>query len=340
MKRILRLLVALVGIGYPAALLGVVALLWIVGERWWVTTVVLYLPRWGWALPLPFVIGLLLVARQRRLVACQVFSVYLLLFPLMGLELERGETRRGGDLRVFSQNIHMGSHGLDRVVSQIKWLRPNVVVLQEAFGPRVEPLRGHFPDWQYHAYDQFVLITPFPIKDVFVPPKIAHGRHQRTARFVRYTLETPHGLVDVFNVHPISPRDGFDELRGEGVSSELGSGRFFTGAARHIDPNTELRRRQVEEIARLAAASDRPVVIGGDTNLPTLSSILRRHFGRFQDGFSQAGFGFGYTFPAHHPWLRIDRILANDRLVFTGFEVGEVESSDHLGVLGILQLRR
>jgi endonuclease/exonuclease/phosphatase family metal-dependent hydrolase len=81
------------------------------------------------------------------------------------------------------------------------------------------------------------------------------------------------------------------------------------------------------------------VVIGGDTNLPGLSVVLGEYLSGFRDGFSQAGWGFGYTYPTDkwRPWMRIDRILASNALRFTGFEVGQSKVSDHRCVVADLQ---
>jgi endonuclease/exonuclease/phosphatase family metal-dependent hydrolase len=133
-----------------------------------------------------------------------------------------------------------------------------------------------------------------------------------------------------------SPRDGLDELRGEGFTYELQKGRLYeTRAPAIIRLNTELRTSQIAAIASRAPI-DRPVIIAGDTNLPGLSRLLRVHFGRFTDGFSTVGAGFGYTFPARHPWLRIDRILVDERLRFVRFQTGRALGSDHLSVFAVL----
>ena len=71
-------------------------------------------------------------------------------------------------------------------------------------------------------------------------------------------------------------------------------------------------------------------MIVGDTNLPNLSWILGKSLGDFRDGFTSVGRGFGYTFPTTHPWLRIDRIMVNEKLRITDFRVGVRNASDHL----------
>ncbi len=144
-------------------------------------------------------------------------------------------------------------------------------------------------------------------------------------------------------MHPLSPRAPFRTLRGAGLRREILSGRLFAGgagAAEFMD-NTALRTAQVESFSQRAARETVPVIIGGDTNLPSLSYVLHRYLSRYQDGFSVAGSGFGYTFPTTRPWMRmrIDRVLASPELRFARFDVGTSHASDHFCVVADLQRR-
>jgi hypothetical protein len=146
----------------------------------------------------------------------------------------------------------------------------------------------------------------------FVPPDRVFG-----AGGAHYALhpETPIGLADVQRTE--SPRAGLEEVRGNGLREEIVSGRLLAGkASGAVDWNAFRRTRQVAGVAERANACTNAVIIAGDTNLPGLSWILGEHLGRYRDAFSLAGAGFGYTFPAHRPWMRIDRILAT-----TGFAI-------------------
>jgi endonuclease/exonuclease/phosphatase family metal-dependent hydrolase len=101
-----------------------------------------------------------------------------------------------------------------------------------------------------------------------------------------------------------------------------------------------LRAVQVQAFAELAAKEEGAVVIAGDTNVVGLSPLFHRFLSPFQDGFRDASWGFGYTFPTNRrPWMRIDRILASDHLHFVGFEVGTSKASDHLAVVADLEPR-
>jgi vancomycin resistance protein VanJ len=336
---ILRTLSATLAIGYLVSLVLVAAALRLWGERAWATTVGLYLPRLGWALPLPFVIAALAIFGPRRLLFAMPLALLLVLFPLMGLRLGIGALSASGTyagragLRVLSFNVG-SDNAVPPAVAVILAAKPDIVLVQEHEPGLVQPLTAALPAFHTHVEGQFFLLSRYRILDVFLPPKLdVPGSEPRSARFVRYTLETPLGPIDVFNVHPVSPRQGMEEVRGNGLLYELRKGHLFRPeAAQALVANAVLRRLQVQAVASEAARSSRPVIIAGDTNLPGLSWIFAGALARYRDGFAEVGRGFGYTYPASRPWMRIDRILTNERLAFRRFEVVPDRASDHLCV--------
>ena len=170
-----------------------------------------------------------------------------------------------------------------------------------------------------------------------MPPELVYAQGTGGAHYVHYSLETRVGIVDVFNVHPTSPRAGLEEIRGHGLRDEVLSGRLFEGrASGPVEWNAFRRRRQVAGIAQRAGRSQNAVIVAGDTNLPGLSWILGEYLGRYGDAFSEAGFGFGYTFPARRPWMRIDRILFSDALRAIECRTGPATPSDHRSVFATL----
>jgi endonuclease/exonuclease/phosphatase family metal-dependent hydrolase len=325
---------------YPLALAGVIAALRFVGERWWVTLTALYLPRIAFALPLPFILLAGYFWGSRRLMLLQTVSVVLLLFPLAGLNPGLGRLRpatAGPVLRVMSFNIAFGSQGVAAALSQAREFGADIVLLQDAQVAAEPRRRAMFAGWHVSSDGEFFLATRFEIRASHVPADLTYPQGTGGAHYVQHTLATPAGLVDVLNVHPTSPRAGLEEVRGNGLRDEILSGRLFTGkASKPAEWNAFRRRRQVAGIAERAQASRNAVIVAGDTNLPDLSWMLGEYLGGHRDAFRQAGFGFGYTFPAKRPWLRIDRILTNDRLRAIEFRVGGVTSSDHRAVFAVL----
>jgi vancomycin resistance protein VanJ len=339
-RRALRTAAIIAAVAYPAALILVVLALRGIGERWWVTVVAMYLPRAGFALPLPFVLAAQYVWGPRKLLAVQVLSVLLLLFPLMGLNLGLGRVftwSKTPAIRIISFNVKYSRSSAEALAAQARDTGTDLVLLQDATGELYTALRKALGDWDVRLDAEFILATRLPVKSVFLAPPLVYPHASGEPHYVQYSIETAVGLVDVFNVHTTSPRPGLDELRGSGLREEMLSGRLFTGAARGpIEWNAYRRAREVAGIAARAAASPNPVIVAGDTNLPGLSRVLGEHLGRFHDAFEEVGVGFGYTYPATLPWMRIDRILTNDQLKATSFRAGLAARSDHLGVFAVL----
>ena len=79
-----------------------------------------------------------------------------------------------------------------------------------------------------------------------------------------------------------------------------------------VAKNTRLRERQVESLTDAVRRATHPVLIAGDTNLPTLSWLYHHTLGALgvRDAFDEAGSGFGYTFPAKVPWMLAGMLIS------------------------------
>jgi vancomycin resistance protein VanJ len=331
-----------VAVSYTVGLLVAVLLLRFGGERFWATAVALYLPRIAFLIPLPFTTLALSVFGPRKLLYSQVVALFLVLFPLMGLTVPStlpGARAGGAGFRVLSFNVDSLRDGSDVVVAAIEAERPDIVLLQEFAGGEndfVERLRRTFGT--VHVSTQFIIATRFPMIEVTDPERVPYYGRTRSPRFMRYVLTTPLGAVAVYNVHPISPRLGLQSLRGQGLRREILSGRLFWAArSEPMREDTGLRVLQVLAFSSRARKETLPVLIAGDTNLPSLSPALADHLSWLTDGFGSMGSGFGYTFPAQRPWMRIDRILSSSALAFSSFKVSCRGSSDHLCVVADIE---
>jgi endonuclease/exonuclease/phosphatase family metal-dependent hydrolase len=130
------------------------------------------------------------------------------------------------------------------------------------------------------------------------------------------------------------------EVRGDGFRHQILRGNLFNTRARTmVAENATLRMDQLQAIAADARDAQVPVLIAGDTNSPGLSWAFAHWLGDYRDGFSEAGNGFGYTFPAPgHPWMRLDRIVADARVRFLDFRVIHTPISDHFATMADLEV--
>jgi vancomycin resistance protein VanJ len=328
-------------LAYPVSLFAILFALSRVGETWWVTTLALYLPRIVLALPLPFLTFFVWKGVPRLLWTQGVALVALLL--LLGAVAPRasGAAPGGPQLRVLSFNVNSGYAGHAAIAAGIAKYAPDLVMLQEAAEGRkrlAELLKLRYP--HVEAQGEFVLASRFPIVQRTRPEMIPYHGLQRSPRFTQYRVASPLGELALYNVHPISPRGVLGIWRARSALHALRSGELFSeDPETDVQLNAGMRGLQLQIIAGLASKEPGPTLIAGDLNSPGLSRALRENMAPFEDGFSAAGWGLGYTFPARHPWMRLDRIFASAQLRFTKFQVGCEGLSDHLCVIADLQLR-
>jgi vancomycin resistance protein VanJ len=287
------------------------------GEWSRLTLVLLYLPRFP--LLVAAATGALLAPLTQRnvrfLVTLQVFLCLVVLFPVMGLVVTTSR-RAERPIRLVSHNVFFGRAGRLALIEEIVAMPADIVVIQAAFGSLGEKLRERLPDRTVRQDDEFVLVSRFPVQSVEFAPPLPDGT---PAMFVKYVIETPSGTLRLYNLHAYSPRHA---LLGD---SETGG-------------NIAQRDGQIAAAVAAARNDASPFIIAGDTNLPAMSGI-GRHFSGLTDAFADVGLGFGYTFPAKRPWMRIDRVLGSDGVRFTDVRAGPRGASDHRALLVGFELR-
>src|SRR6266849_865921 len=312
---------------YLASLLGILALLWFIGERSWFGLVLLYLPRAPLALPLLVTVPLILVSGSFYLIVTQLLCLWLVLFPLMGLKpLSRAQpSSQESSFRVLSYNVWFANRGADAIRAEVERANAQIVLLQAVNTRAYAVLEGEpFVHWHTLRLARLAIASQFPISEHQLFEDASGGP------FARFTLETPLGAIDLYSVHTISPRGALSRFQmfRQWVPPE--SDRLDASL------NTQLREQQIRRLVEEAHKSKHPVLIAGDINLPVLSRLEREYLRDFRDAFDDAGSGFGYTFPTIArigPWMRIDRILAGPGLRFLRFFVGGGEGSDHSPVV-------
>jgi vancomycin resistance protein VanJ len=280
------------------------------------------------------------ISGLRRLLWTQLAAALVLLVPLMGfvLPFSGGTKDHQPSLRVLSFNVNSAYAGFIAVADQILAQSPDVVLLQESpsTDELVDVLHVNYP--HVHKSTQFIIASRFPITETTDPDRLDFGGRQRSPRFMRYVVDSPLGKLAIYSVHPISPRGALNIREYRAAFHQLRTGEIFNGQEdAEMEDNAGLRATQIAAVARYARKEVLPVIIAGDTNLPGLSRVYRDNLARYTDGFRAGSWGFGYTFPARFPLLRLDRILAGEALRFAAFRIGCKGASDHLCVVADIQ---
>jgi endonuclease/exonuclease/phosphatase (EEP) superfamily protein YafD len=311
-------------------------------ERFWSLALVEYLPY-----PihlLPALAGILIsfaLGWRWRLAA--LLALVLVLWPVMGFELNAGDDARGRrPLRVLTYNVkaYRASalpDGFARLGEEIRRHRPDLVALQDANEPALLRRLGIGPlttltglPYRY-AFGQFTLASRFPLREC-APGINAAGRFIDT--WVRCVVDIDGRAIDVYSAHLPTPRQGLNAARREALDG-----------VDDWEHNVAERMARARDLAAALRTRSRPVIVAGDLNAPPPSLALRTLLETgLHDAFARAGVGFGYTYGhALRPgfsFLRLDHVLVSAEIGVAACTVGAETASEHRPVIADLWLPR
>lgn len=312
---------------YVASLVSIWAMFHWLGELHWLTALLLFAPRLSWALPLVW-LGVWAARRRSLAVGVPCAAAFVLwVFLLSGFRWSGpGETIReatpGRTLRVFVQNAH-GIPEAERLVERLKGLDPDFIVMQEAGRYSVPWWTHALTSHEWHRRGEHVFGSRFPVGNIV--GVWAKG-------YVRYEIQVGSRKVTVFSIHPPSPQFAFRHVF-RGHDPRHPKEWTTLPPLEVLRSDVEQRRRVLEAIAADAALVPGPVIIAGDSNTPDGGRTLRDHFSRWTDAFAAVGRGFGHTFPAGAPWLRLDRVWVTDELQVLRVQQDNAVHSDHRALI-------
>jgi endonuclease/exonuclease/phosphatase (EEP) superfamily protein YafD len=320
---------------YLAAVVLVAALMWGWGDRAVLGTVLLFMGRWVFLLPLVALVPAALWLRRDLLLPLGLAAI-VVVGPIMGF---RAGWRRllpapdGTPLRVVTYNAGGGAV-LAQVLPEVlaQW-QPHVVALQECgdmLGAAVRLSAG----WHQYVGRDLCLLSRFPVREASVMDRSGLDRVKQSEAkeiggagyVVRFVLDGPRGPIRVGNLHLETPRKGLEGL----MERDL----------RRLRMNTEIRDIESHLARQWVEQGAGPLLVLGDFNTPVESRIYRQHWGHLTNAFSVAGTGFGMT--KHNGWIRvrIDHVLASDAWRVNRVQLGRETYSDHRPLVVDLTLTR
>jgi vancomycin resistance protein VanJ len=306
------------------AILLVAVLLRVVSESNWIGTLLLFSPRWMFALPL-FVLIPVATWKKRTALIPLALAGLIWLVPLSGLRTNwprSGDTHPPGGLRVITCNMQGG--GIDYLAfnAYLQETQPDIVLLQEwTDGHRAAAFRDD--EWKLVESGGLWVASRLPITAIDGLPR---GRLPLSAAAGGFRVETAYGEVQIVNVHLPTPRDG--------ISAVLH--RRLRGIAA-LEANTAARR-EVSAVARQFCSELASVdIVAGDFNMPVESSIYRADWGDLRNAFSDSGFGWGGTKQTNWHSVRIDHVLFSPAWKCIHASVGPNVGSDHRPVFAVLE---
>jgi endonuclease/exonuclease/phosphatase (EEP) superfamily protein YafD len=306
---------------YAVGMIGVALLIQRLSDVWWPATVMLFGPRWLWALPLVVLVPAALW-RERRLLWVLAATAALWLLAVEGYVLPSAAALKGEstqpDLRLLTYNIG-GDVEPDRIAPWLDALAPDVAVFQECAHviEHAAPALAK-SGWKVEVQQGSCMVSRLPVRKVEVRDPKEIWKMGGSGVIVRYEVQTPRRIVNIVNVHLETVREGLNALiyRRLGGVSEMES---------NID------QRDIESLLARAFANQAggALVVAGDFNMPVESAIYRRHWGDLPNAFSCAGFGFGTTKATRWHGIRIDHVLLGPGWSCADARVGADLGGDH-----------
>jgi vancomycin resistance protein VanJ len=215
---------------------------------------------------------------------------------------------------VWARNPHPAD-----AVALIRQEQPDILLLQEVTWSTAHNLKNEladlYPDSELHfIYEpgmEQAIISRYPLTST--------GASYHKGRTQKALADTPNGSVAVWNVHPRSPTKWSEQYR------------------------------QISALAKDIAAVDVPLIVGGDFNTTDQAEAYRYVNQHLHNAHWEAGWGFGFSFPAHiprfkripivTPMVRIDHIFYSDHFfAHSADTLSTAGGSDHLPVVTELSL--
>jgi endonuclease/exonuclease/phosphatase (EEP) superfamily protein YafD len=316
---------------YLALVLSVWAVQRIEGDHWWLATLLLFGPRWLTGLPLLLFVPAATVW-NKCLLRPLAAAALIVLVPIMGLCLPIGRLHvpSGTTVRILTCNVKGQCQDNAALNELIRTAAPDVVALQDCW----QDVRVAWPkDWHVLQNGELVVASKYPLREV----RTISGRrlgHVWPRRNVFYcVVELPQADSAFCCVHLPSPHYG--------IASVIDRKTLISPSRSDLlKEEIEERLEQAKNAAEMIASISTPVILAGDFNLPTDSTIYQQVWAEYWNAFSLTGCGFGYTEWPEVPFvrfgIRIDHILSGSNWRPTRCWVGPDVGSDHLPLIAEL----
>jgi endonuclease/exonuclease/phosphatase (EEP) superfamily protein YafD len=223
-------------------------------------------------------------------------------------------------LKIMSYNLH-GIKEIDGIVEVIRREKPDILLIQEYSKKLVSPSFHGLDDLYPELYVEVAskdfgqaTFSRYPIE--LISAELEKGRTQKMQ------IETPAGSIEVWNVHPIPP---------------------------YLIP-PEQYDAQVSALVTDISQTEGPLIMAGDLNATDQSEVYRTINRYLQDAYWEAGWGFGFGYPAPPytfmdlplqtgPLWRIDHVFHDQHFIAINMRTLKTSGgSDHFPVVAELSI--
>lgn len=277
-----------------------------------------YFPQEPFVLPIILAVLTNIWVGQRKDVLVSFGLVVLFVFLFLGFHISLPKNDRA-DFRVMTINIAGSEFGVTGLVDTVIRENPDILMLQEAkpnYG-KEDALKAivdygdtHGIRWYVEHAADVAILSRYPLTNVR-DRLLIYGMNRR---MIRADADINGRGVTVACVHLATNVWG---------ASNSKLWKYLCGSA-------AARLTQARSITSTLPATC--TLVAGDCNLPPRGTAFGMIANRYPDSFQSAS-GFGYTFPARMPIMRIDHVFASPDLVPLRWRSVNTGSSDHLAVV-------
>lgn len=244
----------------------------------------------------------------------------LLIVLLMGFNLPLGgPAGEGTSLRILTLNMQGLPFGIGPTAQAIRREPADIVALQEVsiWNPEMAEQLRPGPEYQLAQTGEFALYSRYPIleSELLLDPSRPGQRS---------LLAVGERKLVVWNLH-------YSVLL-------MGFASFKSGFLDKLAADDAWRTRQTRELTERLQEETEAYVLVGDLNAPPREHSVAPLLAYARDAFASRGWGFGFTYDAAFPVLRIDYILASPGLGVRSCWLEREYCSDHRGVRAELVL--
>ncbi len=305
-------------VGYATIVLIALAMIRLLGDRWWPATLLIYGPRFLLPLAAFPLIGWAVRRRSWRSAGAIGTAAAIAAGPVMGLTFGFGEGRApasgGAVMRVLTFNRGGGTVDLRAFHDLLDREQIDLVFLQETTNDPA--LRLAFPEG-WNVNKPGTIATRLEIAEDLPDPGRDHG-----GRWF-WPIRADHATL--------VGRSGrrFVAICGHLPTIRYGLERLAVGDLAGFEAQADWRAKQMGEFLIELNRDDLPVIAGADLNTPPESRLLDPIRRRYRVAFDCAGLGYGYTSPTRFPFARIDHVLVGPEWSVGRCWVGPDLGSDH-----------
>ncbi len=326
----------------PLANAACLILLWLfesrVGEVFWLSGALCYLPQHLALLPSLVLLGWALRRRQWKAAGACALTLLWVAHVFVGLQIPASTWKRAQSpprlrLRAMNYNILGGQNGIANLAATIRAQNPDVLFLEEAVVERasdpdpVAPLHAALPGYFEARAGEVCIFSRFPVL-AQCQHRFPHGE----SRFILEAVLDVRGVpVRVLAVHPYTitfrdPERSFPQRIAHSLSVRNQQISTLLGVIEHAPSTWKSAWRAA------------PLLVGGDFNTPPRGRVYNALSARLGDSWREAGWGMGNSYSASLPVVRIDYLWHSARWRAARAFVPNSRASDHRPLVADLEL--